>query len=131
MAAMPRLQTHPVHLGQGASACIEPAFTDERWYDDYARRHAADGLEGRLVSEYSFAENWAVWEMHPHGAELVICTAGEMTLLQETADGVIALPLAAGDYAINPAGVWHSADTATGATAVFVTAGLDTAHRPR
>ena len=38
---------------------------------------------------------------------------------------------APGDYAINPAGVWHTADTATGANCVFITTGIGTEHRPR
>ena len=49
-----RLETRPIHLGQGATAVTQPAFPrDERamqWYMDYGARHAADGAEGRLVS---------------------------------------------------------------------------------
>lgn len=37
----------------------------------------------------------------------------------------------AGDYAINPRGVWHTADVAGHATALFITAGVGTEHRPR
>ena len=39
--------------------------------------------------------------------------------------------LRAGEYAINPRGVWHTADVAGHATAVFITAGQGTEHRPR
>jgi hypothetical protein len=28
------------------------------WYAAYVERHAADGREARLVSLYSFSENW-------------------------------------------------------------------------
>lgn len=39
--------------------------------------------------------------------------------------------LGAGEYAINPPGVWHIADGAEHATAIFITAGEETEHRPR
>ena len=39
--------------------------------------------------------------------------------------------LEAGDYAVNPPGVWHTADVTGHATAIFITAGEGTQHRPR
>jgi mannose-6-phosphate isomerase-like protein (cupin superfamily) len=125
--------THPVHLGLGATAEVEPHFTAEMsWYEDYARRHAEDGAEGRLVSMYRFTESWDAWEMHPHGSEVVLCVAGAMTLHQERPDGSRAsVPLEPGQYAINEPGTWHTADVGREATALFVTAGAGTQHRPR
>ncbi|MXP47677.1 cupin domain-containing protein [Altererythrobacter luteolus] len=102
------------------------------WYDAYAKRTASDGAEGRLVSQHSFSEGWPTWEMHPHGAEVVICIDGEMTLTQEFPDGrEVQVILTPGDYAINPPGVWHIADIDSHATAIFITAGEGTQHRPR
>ena len=70
--------------------------------------------------------------MHPAGDEVVICVAGEMTLHQEKPDGAHeTVTLAAGEYAINAPGVWHTADIEGSATAVFITAGEGTEHRPR
>jgi mannose-6-phosphate isomerase-like protein (cupin superfamily) len=129
---MPSLFTQPIHLGLGATALVQPDFTGMDWYAAYMDRNAADGIEGRLVSMYTFTEDWDSWEMHPQGAEVVICVAGAMTLYQELTDGSTAtVTLTAGDYAINPPGAWHTADVAEGATAVFVTAGWGTEHRPR
>jgi mannose-6-phosphate isomerase-like protein (cupin superfamily) len=127
------LGEHPLHLGLGATAVVQPAFTGElSWYEAYGSRHGADGAEGRLVAQHSFTEPWTSWEMHPHGAEVVLCIAGAMTLVQEGADGRHqSIELACGQYAINPAGVWHTADTSVHATAVFITAGEGTQHRPR
>ena len=105
-----QLEQHPVHLGLGATAISEPKFTGMEWYADYAARHAADGAEGRLVSMYTFSTPWDAWEMHPNGGEVVICTAGEMTLLQEIDGRVVHTRLTTGEYAINPPGVWHTAD---------------------
>ena len=79
------LERFPLHLGLGARAVAQPEFTGMEWYAAYAERNAADGTEGRLVSLYSFSENWTSWERHPVGDEAVICTAGEITLIQEVA----------------------------------------------
>jgi quercetin dioxygenase-like cupin family protein len=132
MSEVRDLRTFPVHLGLNAKVVPQPAFTGAEWYEAYIARTQGDGAEGRLVSLYDFAESWDSWEMHPAGDELVVCIAGALTLIQERADGSFhAEPLSAGEYAINPAGVWHTADVAEPATALFVTAGLATQHRPR
>jgi len=125
------LERFPLHLGLGARAAAQPEFTGMEWYASYVERNAADGNEGRLVSLYTFSENWTSWERHPVGDEVVICTAGEITLVQELPDGPYKTTLRAGEYAINPRGVWHTADIADHATALFITAGVGTEHRPR
>jgi quercetin dioxygenase-like cupin family protein len=128
----PRLEERFIHLGLGASAVEQPPFSGMAWYEGYGARHGGDGAEGRLVSQYTFTESWTSWEMHPAGEEVVICTAGHMVLVQELADGeVVRTPLAAGEYAINPRGVWHTADVEESATAIFITAGEGTQHRER
>lgn len=127
------ISRHPIHLGLGASAEIEPEFTGElQWYEGYGKRHAADGAEGRLVGMHTFTSNWDVWEVHPEGSEVVLCIAGEMTLHQEKPDGSRAsVTLGPGQYAINEPGTWHTADVEAEATAVFITAGKGTTHRER
>ena len=113
-------------------AVAQPEFTGMAWYADYVARAAADGAEGRLVSLYRFDVSWDSWEMHPAGDELVVCVSGAITLHQEAPDGALSeVVLGPGDYAINPPGVWHTADVASAATVLFVTAGLGTQHRPR
>ena len=127
------ITTHPFHLGLGAVASVEPQFTGSMdWYASYEARHAKDGVDGRLVSMHTFSEPWAMWEMHPHGSEVVLCTSGRITLYQENAAGVVStLVLGPGQYAVNQAGIWHTADVEGHATALFVTAGSGTQHRPR
>ena len=127
-----RLADSFIHLGLGASAVPQPPFDGIEWYEAYGERHAADGVEGRLVAEHTFTEGWPSWEMHPLGSEVVICTKGEMTLRQEFPGGrEERVVLRAGEYAINPPGVWHIADVENPATAIFITAGEGTRHRPR
>lgn len=127
------LSRFPVHLGLGASAMTEPEFTgDMSWYEDYEARHAADGAEARIVALHSFSEPWPMWEMHPKGSEVVLCISGSITLHQEHTDGTReTVTLAPGEYAINDPGVWHTADVDGAATALFITAGKGTEHRPR
>ena len=127
------IATCPVHLGLGATAEVEPRFTgDFAWYDAYAERHRGDGREGRLVSMHTFDVSWTSWEMHPTGAEVVLCTVGSLILHQEQADGTVTIVrLGAGQYAINPPGVWHTVDVEGPCTALFITAGEGTQHRPR
>lgn len=125
------LFSHPVHLGLGATAISQPEMTGMEWYEAYAERVKVDGAEGRLVSLYRFDADWDMWEMHPKGDELVVCVAGTMTLHQQSGSGDHSITLGPGDYAINGPGVWHTADVAGEATALFVTAGEDTQHKPR
>lgn len=131
--AAPSIHTHPIHLGRGATAEVEPAFTGDRdWYADYMTRHAADGTEARLVAVHSFAGPWDMWERHPNGSEVVLCLEGAITLHQEAPDGTAeTVRLEPGEYAINAPGVWHTADVEAAATCLFITAGVGTEHRPR
>lgn len=132
MAEARSLFNYPLHLGLGATALPQPAFTGMDWYEAYGARAAADGAEGRLVSLHTFSESWDSWEMHPAGDEVVVCTAGSIVLHQEFPDGrADRVTLGPGDYAINPPGVWHTADVEDAATALFITAGEGTRHRPR
>ena len=131
---MPQLPTNPIHLGVGATAQVEPPFSGMEWFAAYGARHAGDGAEGRLVMQHSFTGSWTEWEVHPNGAEVVICIAGRITLIQQFPDErQECVTLDPGDYAINPPGVWHTVDTKPSeeATCIFITAGEGTSHRPR
>ncbi len=127
------IERFPLHLGLGAKALPQPEFTGAMdWYMDYSERVAGDGAEGRLVGMHTFTESWDSWEMHPTGDEVVLCISGEMTLHQEFPNGrTEQVTIGAGEYAVNPPGVCHTADIAESATALFITAGEGTQHRPR
>ena len=126
------LEKHPIHLGLGASAVVQPEFTGEMsWYMGYGERHGADGVEGRLVALHTFSESWDSWEVHPKGSEVVVCISGRITLIQEIEGEEQRVTLEPGQYAINAPGVWHTADVESEATALFITAGEGTDHRPR
>jgi len=132
---MPDLNSNPIHLGLGASAAVQPTFTgDMDWYMGYGERNAADGVEGRLVSMHRFDTSWDVWEVHPHGTEVVLCTEGSITLIQRKGgpDGPeVVVTLTPGEYVINEPGDWHTADVDQPCAAVFITAGMGTENHPR
>lgn len=126
-----KLTKNPLHLGLGATAVQLPDFTgDMSWYEEYGQAHGGDGAEGRLVSMHTFTEDWDSWEMHPKGHEVVVCTAGEITLVQEIDGNTVETNLTTGEAAVNDPGVWHTARVSDTATALFITAGLGTEHRP-
>jgi uncharacterized cupin superfamily protein len=126
------LAQHPIHLGLGAKATVQSSISGMEWYDEYSKQTKADGVEGRLVSSYTFERSWDSWEMHPHGDEVVLCVAGVLVLRQLATDGSeTVVTLNPGEYAINPPGIWHTADVDGQVTAIFITAGLGTEHRAR
>jgi quercetin dioxygenase-like cupin family protein len=130
-AAVFSLEEFPAHLGLGATIVREPRFTGGAWYEGYADRHASDGVEGRLVSMHTMDGAWTSWEVHPKGAELVVCTTGRITVHQEIDGQVRTVTLRPGEAIINPPGVWHTADADEPSTALFITSGIGTMNRPR
>jgi len=126
------LETFPVHLGLGARVVPLDRFDGSPdWYERYGASVTADGDEGRLVSLHTFSTSWDSWEMHPRGAELVVCAVGSMVLHQEIDGEVRTVRLDAGQAVINPPGVWHTADVDATCTAWFITAGVGTEIRAR
>lgn len=66
-----------------------------------SQRNGAEGAEGRLVALHTFTSDWASREMHPRGHEVVIYSAGQITLIQESDGEEQRVLLSAGEYA-NP-----------------------------
>ena len=109
-----------------------PDFT---WSEEYLRRyeadHESDGDEGRLVMIGPAQETWTSWERHPAGDEVVVALSGHQTLIQEIDGTQHRIELHAGQAVINPRGVWHTADVHKPGSALFITPGRGTEHRPR
>jgi quercetin dioxygenase-like cupin family protein len=121
-----------VHLGLGARAETLPDFA---WSNEslarYEADHQADGDEGRLVMIGPAEATWTSWERHPAGDEVVVALSGRQTLIQEIDGQQHRIELQAGQAAINPRGVWHTADVHEAGTTLFITPGRATEHRPR
>jgi uncharacterized cupin superfamily protein len=123
--------TH-IHLGLGSRAVPLPDFEwSEEYLTAYGARFAGDGDEGRLVTMGQIAESWTSWERHPAGEEVVVQLSGLVDLIQRTEDGERRITLHPGQAAINPPGVWHTADVIEPGDALFITPGRGTEHEPR
>lgn len=84
-----------------------------------------------LVSTYAFDRDWATWEMHPAGDEIVSLLAGESRLILERDNGQEVIHLQRpGAFAIVPKGTWHTARTSVPTRMLFVTPGEGTQNRP-
>ena len=122
----------PVHLGLGAIAVPLTNFSwDESCLEEYVRRFSADGEEGRLVCITAEEKTWTQWERHPAGDELVVLLSGRIDVVQELEAGYRTVELQPGRAVINPRGIWHTSDVHEKASALFVTPGLGTEHKPR
>ena len=75
--------------------------------------------------------DWATWECHPLGDEIVVVLKGKGTFIQLIDDVEQRIAVEAGSALINPAGVWHTADVEEPIEAIYITPCPDTQHRPR
>ena len=126
------LSTTLVHLSPDGSATLLPDFSWEpAAMAEYARRFAADGDGGRLVMTFAQPETWTSWERHPAGEEVVVLLSGRIDLIQEIDGEIRRVPMTAGQAAVNPAGVWHTADVHEPGVGLFITPGAGTEHKPR
>jgi mannose-6-phosphate isomerase-like protein (cupin superfamily) len=83
-----------------------------------------------LISSFSFESNWATWERHPSGDEIVCLLSGEARLVLERAGGEEVVHLRhAGEYVVVPKGTWHTARTAVPTKMLFITPGEGTENR--
>lgn len=121
-----------VHLGLGARVVPLPNFAwTKECLDKYEADTVADGVEGRLVMISTSETSWPSWERHPSGEELVVLLSGHLILIQDADGGRRRIEMLAGDAAINPKGIWHTADVDEPSRALFITPGRGTEHRPR
>lgn len=120
-----------VHLELGARATAIPDF---QWTPEFLERyeadHAIDGSEGRLVCITPQLATWTSWERHPAGDEVVVLLAGRVDLIQDLGGTDHVISLQPGQAMVNPAGVWHRSVVHEQGSALFITPGQGTQHRP-
>ena len=98
--------------------------------DFWQRLEARTELQaGRLVSAYRFTEDWASWERHPEGDELVIQLSGAMDFVVDDGRGERVVSLRGRAALVVPRGAWHTARVIEPSEAIFVTRGAGTEHR--
>ncbi len=124
--------TVPIHLGLGGTARRLEGFD---WSPErlaaYESESKGDGPDGRMVMMFEMSGSWTNWERHPAGDEVVIACSGTHRFVQEVDGGEQVVEIGPGEALINPAGVWHTADTLEPGLVLTITPGLGTEHRPR
>ncbi len=119
-----------LHLGPNGTSI--PLEVNESFWQDLASGGFDHLGPGRLVSAYDFSEDWASWEQHPAGEEVVVLISGALEFVLEMGDGERKVTLEQpGQFLLVPRGTWHTANVARSAKVLFITPGEGTGHRPR
>jgi mannose-6-phosphate isomerase-like protein (cupin superfamily) len=90
-----------------------------------------DDLAERLVAVFRFDADWASWEIHPAGDEVVMLLSGAIDLVLDEPAGERIIALRDRAAAIVPRDVWHTANVRAPSEALHITRGEGTRHRPR
>lgn len=119
-----------LHLGPDGTAV--PLAVDDTFWEKLGSGGFDHLGPGRLVSTYEFSADWTGWERHPAGEEVVVLLSGALDFVLEADGGERTIALSQpGQFLLVPRGVWHTANVADSATALFITPGDGTEHRPR
>jgi mannose-6-phosphate isomerase-like protein (cupin superfamily) len=110
----------------GGASAIE--VTPEFWSTIAEREELR---EGRLVAVSACDEDWAHWEMHPHGEEVLVLLSGMVTMVFEENGGPRDVELQPGRACIVPSGTWHRATVRVPGRLLAITYGRGTEHRAR
>lgn len=133
---MPRPQPGPYELSSTylrlrPDATVEPLPVDETFWPRLMQGELGTFRHEYLVTTFGYDRDWATWEMHPHGDEVVVLLEGRATFVLELdGDERLVTLDRSGAYVIVPRGTWHTARTATPCRMLFITAGESTQHRP-
>lgn len=106
-----------------------PIAVSDRFYEKLEQQFG-DFKGKRLISHYTFEQDWDSWEMHPAGEEFVYLLSGQVDFVLEQEGGEEILSLnTPGQYILLPRGVWHTAKVHTPSSVLFITPGEGTQSR--
>lgn len=106
-----------------------PIAVGDRFYEKLEQQFG-DFKGKRLVSHYTFEQDWDSWEMHPAGEEFVCLLSGQVDFVLEREEGEEIVSLnAPGNYILVPRGIWHTAKVYTPSSVLFITPGEGTQCR--
>ena len=117
-----------IHLEDGpAAARVEVG--DDFWATIDQRTEMNDG---RMMMAFRFNSpaDWAHWEMHPAGDEIVCLVSGALDLVLDDGAAERIVELRNGAACVIPQGVWHRGIVREPSRALFITRGAGTQHRP-
>ena len=84
-----------------------------------------------MISASQGSGDWARWEMHPNGAEVLVILEGAPRVFLEHPDGRLErIEARAGATVVVPPGAWHRAECARPYKILYITYGPGTTHRP-
>ncbi len=90
-----------------------------------------DFKDKRLISHFTFEQDWDTWEIHPAGEELVYLLSGQVDLILEQAGMENRVNLSApGSFVLVPRGTWHTVKVHAPSSLLFITPGEGTQNRP-
>jgi len=99
--------------------------------DFWATIETRTDLGARLVAIFAYDADWATWEVHPDGDEIVMLLSGVVDLVLDEPGGPRTVELRDRSAAVVPRGVWHTANVFGPSEALHITRGAGTTHRPR
>lgn len=107
-----------------------PIAVSDRFFEDLESKFG-DFKEKKLISHFTFDQDWKTWEMHPAGEEFVCLLSGQVDLILEQGGIENKVQLStSGSYVLVPRGVWHTAKVHTPSSMLFITPGEATQNRP-
>ena len=115
-----------IHLRPDDSALVMEG--GPKFWAGIAERSDLD--RGRLMGSTDQEADWAHWERHPAGDEILTLLSGEMVIVLDLDDGEQRATIRAGETFIVPRGVWHRGIVKAPGRLMFVTPGAGTEHRP-
>lgn len=110
-----------LHLEDGPGA-VAIRVDDDFWQTLNSR---TDLNDGRLVCNFQMSEDWAYWEMHPAGDEIVYLLSGAIDFIYEQEESRV-VELRGRVACIVPRGVWHRAIVHRPSEVLTITRGAGT-----
>lgn len=127
---MSTLNLSSTYLRLRPDASAEKLPVDDTFWPRIMSGELGDFHNEFLITMHCYDTDWPNWEMHPNGDEIVCLISGEVRFLLETDDGIETVDLKnSGDYVVVPKGTWHTSNTSTRSTLLFLTPGEGTQHR--
>jgi mannose-6-phosphate isomerase-like protein (cupin superfamily) len=106
-----------------------PIAVSDHFYENLEQQFG-DFKGKRLISHYTFEQDWDSWEMHPAGEEFVCLLSGQVDFVLEQDEGERTVSLSSpGQYILVPRGVWHTAKVSIPSSVLFITPGEGTQSR--
>ncbi len=125
----PAFNIHSTYVVLEENGNAIPIAVSDRFYEKLEQQFG-DFKGKRLISHYTFEQDWDCWEMHPTGEEFVCLLSGQVDFVLEQNGGEQTVPLnSPGQYILVPRGVWHTAKVHIPSSVLFITPGEATQCR--